>query len=94
MFFTQEQLNEIVNKVDFYEFYKEFLPDLQIRGKNAWSACVFHNEVKPSLQVDLNTGMFKCWGCQKYGNIFTFYKEFYHLVLYDRLYLRLQTQVL
>ena len=79
MKFEQEQLNRIIEKVDFYEFYKEYLPNLQIRGKRAWDACVFHQEVKPSLQVDLETGMFKCWGCQKYGNIFTFYKEFYNI---------------
>ena len=39
MFFEQEQLNKIVEKIDFYEFYKEFLPDMQIRGKRAWACC-------------------------------------------------------
>lgn len=83
MFFEQEQLNKIVEKIDFYEFYKEFLPDMQIRGKRAWAPCVYHSETKPSLQIDLDTGMFKCWGCQKYGNIFTFYKDFYSLSFQD-----------
>lgn len=79
MIFEKTQLQDIKSKVDYFEFYKQYMPDLQIRGRNAWAVCKMHRDTKPSLQVNLDTGTFRCWGCNLYGDIFTFYKEFFNV---------------
>lgn len=79
MIFEKTQLQDIKSKVDYFEFYKQYMPDLQIRGRNAWAVCKMHRDTKPSLQVNLDTGTFRCWGCNLYGDIFTFYKELFNV---------------
>jgi len=37
--------------------------------------CPFHNEKTPSFHVDSNKGFYKCFGCGKAGDIFTFIQE-------------------
>lgn len=83
MIFSKEQLNKIREKVDYFEFYQQYMPDLRVRGRNAWATCVLHRDTKPSLQVNLDTGTFRCWGCNVYGDIFTFYKEFFNVPFTD-----------
>lgn len=77
MNFTREQLNQIKDKIDYLEFYKKYLPELTQKGKYFWSSCVWHSDRKPSLQVDIETGCFRCWSCNTYGDIFTFYQKFF-----------------
>lgn len=78
MLYTKEKLQEIKNKIgDYYEWYKEFLPNLQVRGINAWTPCPFHNEAKPSFQLNVETGYYRCWGCGERGDIFTFYMKYH-----------------
>lgn len=45
----------------------------------AWvkPSVLFHDDHKPSLSIDLKTGQFKCFGCNKSGSIFDFYMKKY-----------------
>jgi DNA primase len=38
--------------------------------------CPFHNDTRPSLQVDPKWQNFRCWACGKKGDVFTFVAEF------------------
>ncbi len=38
--------------------------------------CPFHNDTRPSLQVDPKWQNFRCWACGKKGDVFTFVSEF------------------
>ena len=38
--------------------------------------CIFHDDEHPSLCINLAAGLYKCHGCGKEGNFFTFIKEF------------------
>lgn len=38
--------------------------------------CPFHNDSRPSLQVDPKWQNFRCWACGKKGDVFTFVAEF------------------
>src|SRR5262245_35813001 len=40
------------------------------------AVCPFHNDTRPSLQVDPKWQNFKCWACGKKGDVFTFVSEF------------------
>jgi len=38
--------------------------------------CPFHNDTRPSMQVDPKWQNFRCWSCGKKGDVFTFVAEF------------------
>ena len=38
--------------------------------------CPFHDENEPSLSINLESGMWRCFGCNKKGNFTSFYKFF------------------
>ena len=39
------------------------------------AVCPFHNDTRPSLQIDPKWQNFKCWACGKKGDVFTFVQE-------------------
>lgn len=66
-----DQLREQASIVDIVG---ESVP-LRRRGHNWIGLCPFHNEKTPSFNVNPQTGIFKCFGCGKGGNVFTFLME-------------------
>lgn len=38
--------------------------------------CPFHNDTRPSLQIDPKWQNFRCWACGKKGDVFTFVAEY------------------
>ena len=80
--YSREKLDEIKSKItDYYEWYKQFLPELKQTGSNrAFTPCCFHSETRPSLCIDLNYGMWRCFGsCNTGGDIFSFYQKLYNV---------------
>lgn len=73
--YSREKLNEIKSKINYFDWYKQYLPDLVQRGRLAWCCCPYHQESKPSFSVDTEYGMFKCWGENISGDIFSFYMK-------------------
>ena len=41
-------------------------------GRVFKAVCPFHNDSRPSLQVDPNYQNFRCWSCGKFGSVFDF----------------------
>lgn len=39
--------------------------------------CPFHNDINPSMMVDLKNGKFFCFGCQETGDAFQFVRKMY-----------------
>lgn len=76
--YSKEQLYELKSKIDWFEFYQKFLPELIQRGKLAWSTCPWHSETRPSFSIDTECGIWRCWGsCNIGGDCFKFYQKFY-----------------
>src|SRR6478735_1423743 len=48
-------------------------------GRNWVGLCPFHAERTPSFNVSEATGRYKCFGCDKGGDVFTFVQEHEHL---------------
>jgi DNA primase len=48
---------------------------LQSAGKIFKALCPFHNDTRPSLQVDPHYQNYRCWACDKKGDVFTFVME-------------------
>src|SRR5215207_2147820 len=48
-------------------------------GRNWQGLCPFHAEKSPSFYVREETGRYKCFGCDKGGDVFTFVQEHEHV---------------
>lgn len=59
--------------------------DLKRSGASYKGLCPFHTEKTPSFYVTPSRGMFKCFGCGRGGDIFTFVMEAEHVAFPDAL---------
>lgn len=48
---------------------------LRQRGQEFWGCCPFHQEKSPSFHVRPSTGLWKCFGCGKGGDVFKYVME-------------------
>lgn len=69
------QIDEIRSKIDIVELINEYVP-LKKAGRNWRAPCPFHSEKIPSFMVSPELGIYKCFGCSKGGNVFTFLMEY------------------
>ena len=69
------QVEEIKQKLDAVTVISRYLP-LKKKGRNYWAPCPFHGEKTPSFTVSPELQIFKCFGCGKAGDIFTFLQEY------------------
>lgn len=58
--------------MDYSKFYQKYLENISIKDGEILALCVFHNDKKPSLSVNIETGKYHCFGCGARGNAFTF----------------------
>ncbi len=66
-----EAVEEIRNRLDILDVVQSRVV-LKKRGANYWGCCPFHNEKTPSFCVNVQKGIFKCFGCGEGGNAITF----------------------
>jgi len=66
--------DELKQKIDIVDFIGSQIP-LKRSGRNFSGLCPFHREKTPSFHVSSERQIFKCFGCGKSGDIFTFYQE-------------------
>src|SRR6185369_4284964 len=52
---------------------------LKRAGANFVGLCPFHREKTPSFNVNPSRQIFRCFGCGKGGDVFTFVKEYENL---------------
>ena len=73
--FTDEWLQELLNKNDIVDVIGGYLP-LSKRGANYWAKCPWHNETRPSFSVTPSKQMFYCFSCRKGGSVINFIMEY------------------
>lgn len=72
---SDEKINEIRNAADIVSIISSYIP-LKAQGKNYFGVCPFHDDHKPSMSVSKDRQLFKCFVCNKGGNVFTFVKDY------------------
>ena len=71
---SQETVEQIRFRADIQEVVEDYVP-LKKKGANWWACCPFHNEKSPSFSISPAKGIYKCFGCGKAGDVFTFVME-------------------
>ena len=84
------KVSQIMKKTDilahfsgnFAPFYEKYLgSDEKVNDRERKAVCPFHEDTDPSLNFNLATGLFKCFGCDAGGDIFSFYAKKHGLSL-------------
>lgn len=74
--------DDILSSVDIVDVISRY-----VSLKRAWSnyagCCPFHNEKTASFMVSPQKQIFKCFGCGKWGNVFTFVQEYEKIDFWD-----------
>ena len=68
------QIEEVKNKVDIVALISEYI-EVKKAGRNYKANCPFHGEKTPSFMITPELQMYKCFGCSKSGDCFTFLEE-------------------
>ena len=75
MYIPGEIIESVREKAHIEELVKKYVPTLKKKGRNYIGLCPFHKEKTPSFTVSPEKQLFKCFGCQEGGNIFSFIKK-------------------
>lgn len=73
-YYSNNILDEIRSRINIYDLVSRYV-SLKKRGSNYFGLCPFHNEKTPSFSVNPEKGIYKCFGCGKGGDIFSFLME-------------------
>ena len=66
---------QIRDAVDIVELVSRYVPSLRRQGRLYTGRCPWHDDSRPSLQVNPERQTFKCWVCDIGGDIFTFVEK-------------------
>lgn len=75
MAIPEDVIAEIRKRADIVGIIGQYV-HLRQRGKNYVGLCPFHHEKTPSFNVSPELGIYKCFGCGKSGDVFTFLQEY------------------
>ncbi|MFZ3301501.1 MAG: DNA primase [Microgenomates group bacterium] len=68
------QIEEVKNKTDIVSLISEYI-EVKKAGRNYKANCPFHGEKTPSFMITPELQMYKCFGCGRHGDCFTFLEE-------------------
>lgn len=72
--FDNDFIENVRESTDIINVVSQYLT-IKKAGTNYKAPCPFHNEKTPSFVVSPHKQIFKCFGCQKAGNVFHFVME-------------------
>jgi DNA primase len=72
--YDQYFIDDLKDRADLVRMIEPYAP-LKKKGANWMACCPFHQEKTPSFSVNPAKGFYKCFGCGKGGNAFTFLME-------------------
>ncbi len=75
---ADDDIERLRSTVSIYDVVQQFVA-LRKVGRNWVGLCPFHAEKSPSFNVREETGRYKCFGCDKSGDVFTFVQEHEHV---------------
>ncbi|MEN3015055.1 MAG: DNA primase [bacterium] len=81
----EDLILNIKKTINYGDFFGKYLK-LKRVGSTYMSICPFHADSQPSLSVDLERGLWYCFGCNKGGDVFNFVMEMENCSFKEALY--------
>ena len=75
MYYPDSVIDEVRSRNDIVSVIGQYVA-LKRAGSGYQGLCPFHSEKTPSFHVTPSRQIYKCFGCQKGGNVFTFIMEY------------------
>lgn len=75
MYYPDEIVEEVRSHNDIVDVIGRYVK-IQKKGNNYTGLCPFHNEKTPSFSVSQTKQLFKCFGCNESGNVYTFLMKY------------------
>lgn len=69
------KIDEIRNHADIVDIISRHI-NVTKKGKNYVAICPFHNDTNPSLSINKDKQIFKCFVCNEAGNVFSFIHKY------------------
>ena len=79
---TNSIVDELLSRLDIVDVISKYIP-LKRAGSNFSACCPFHWEKTPSFMVSPTKQIFKCFGCWKWWNVFSFVQEIERIDFWD-----------
>ena len=76
---SDTELNELRSNADIVDIVSSYIP-LNVKGKNYWGVCPFHEDHSPSMSVSKDLQIYKCFSCGASGNVFNFVQNGYDII--------------
>ncbi len=76
--YSEEFIQQLIEKVDLLEYISQYV-ELKKKGKYYFGLCPLHTEDSASFSVSEINQTWKCYGCDRSGNIITFIMEYHKL---------------
>ena len=67
-------ISELKDRIDALSLFQNYMK-LELRGGKWWGCCPFHGEKTASFNLDVEKGVYYCFGCNKGGSVFNFIME-------------------
>lgn len=74
-YLSQEQIKEIRDSVDIVDVISNYV-SLTPKGKNYFGVCPFHDDNNPSMSVNRDKKIYKCFSCGATGTVFKFIMDY------------------
>lgn len=74
----EEEINAVRSRADIADIIGRYIT-VNKQGRNFKAVCPFHDDHDPSLQINTERQIYKCFVCQAGGNVFTFVQNFEHV---------------
>ena len=75
-------INVIKNDISIVDIIQNYI-NLNKKGANWWGVCPFHNDTKPSLSVNEQRKMFKCFTCNVGGDAINFVSRYKNISYFE-----------
>lgn len=67
---------EIKERADIVDVISHYLNSVQKKGRRYVAMCPFHDDHDPSLQIDKEKQIFRCYVCDSGGDVFSFVQKY------------------
>lgn len=74
-YLSQEKIKEIRDSVDIVDIISNYV-SLTPKGKNYFGVCPFHDDNNPSMSVNKDKKIYKCFSCGATGTVFKFIMDY------------------